>query len=83
MADSRSGKSKGSGRVKSSQERPSEPDQLSAALDLLREILKNGTNHNRRYCLYCTASMRVPIELHKEDCVWRRAWQLVSVAFDM
>jgi len=47
MANNRSGKSERSGRVKSSQETPAESAQLSAALDLLREILKNGTNHNR------------------------------------
>jgi hypothetical protein len=61
---------------------PTEPDsgadQLSTALDLLRELLKHDTNHNRRYCIYCKVSMRAPIELHKEDCVWRRAWQLVN-----
>jgi len=43
-----------------------EPDELSLALDLLRKILKHGTNHNRRYCIYCKVSMRVPIELHKQ-----------------
>jgi hypothetical protein len=81
MANSRGSKGKGLDRVKAASE-PAETDsgsaQLSAALDLLREILKNGTNHNRRYCLYCKASMRVPIELHKEECVWRWASQLVN-----
>jgi hypothetical protein len=78
MADNRGGKGEGPGRVKSSKETPVESDQLSAPLDLLREILKNGTNHNRRYCLYCKVAMAVPVELHRKDCVWRRAWELVN-----
>jgi hypothetical protein len=41
--NNRSGKNQGSSRVKSSKETPSESGQLSAALDLLRDILKNGT----------------------------------------
>ena len=51
---------------------------VPAALDLLHEILKNGTNHNRRYCLYCRVAMAVPVELHRKDCVWRQAWELVN-----
>jgi hypothetical protein len=50
----------------------------TAALELLREILENGTNHHRRYCLYCKVAMAVPLELHRKDCTWRRAWQLVN-----
>jgi hypothetical protein len=57
---------------------PDEPDKLSVALDLLKKILQDGTNHNRRYCIHCKVSMKAPIELHKEDCVWRRAWRLVN-----
>jgi hypothetical protein len=81
MANSRGSKGKGLDRVKAASE-PAETDsgsdQLSVVLDILREILKHDSNHSRRYCMYCKVSMRVPIELHKEDCVWRRAWQLVN-----
>ncbi len=56
----------------------SEPASLPLALDLLKKILKNGTNRNRRYCVYCKASMTAPVDSHKENCVWRRAWELVS-----
>ena len=52
--------------------------QLSAVVDLLEKILLNGTNENRRYCKYCNAKMIMPIELHKNDCLWRRAWKLVN-----
>ena len=54
------------------------PDRLSEALDVLREILKDASNNNRRYSAFCKVSMRVPIEIRKEDCAWRRAWQLVN-----
>jgi len=56
---------------------PEEP-QLSTVLELLHKILLNGTNENRRYCNYCRANMIMPIELHRDDCVWRRAWKLVN-----
>jgi hypothetical protein len=78
MANNRSGKGQGSGRVKSSREMPSEPDQFSVALNLLREILQNETIHNRKYCVYCSVAMAVPLELHRKECVWRRAWKLVN-----
>jgi len=57
--------------VKTSKERttPNDTDQLSTALDLLREILNNGTNRNRRYCVYCKTNMSAPRELHRKDCV--------------
>ena len=55
-----------------------EADALSTAVELLEQILLKGTNENRRYCRYCKAKMIVPIELHKEDCLWRRAWKLVN-----
>jgi len=55
-----------------------EAPQLSTVLELLHNILLNGTNENRRYCKYCKAKMIMPIELHKDDCVWRRAWKLVN-----
>jgi hypothetical protein len=68
------------GRSDPPTERPTsdDADKLSLALDLLKKILKHGTNQDRRYCLYCKVSMRAPIELHKEDCVWRQAWKLVN-----
>lgn len=56
----------------------SDSEKLSVALGLLREILKTGTNHNRRYCVYCKVTMSAPVELHKRECAWRRAWQLVN-----
>jgi hypothetical protein len=43
-------------------------DRPSAALELLREILENGTNHHRRYCIYCKVAMAVPLELHRKVC---------------
>jgi hypothetical protein len=56
---------------------PEEP-QLSTVLELLHKILLNGTNENRRYCKYCNAKMIMPIELHRNDCVWRLAWKLIN-----
>jgi len=56
----------------------SEPANLPLALDLLKKILKDGTDQNRRNCVYCKVLMATPIDLHKKNCVWRRAWQLVS-----
>jgi len=53
-------------------------DKLSLALNLLKKVLKDGTNHNRRYCAYCKVPMTTPIESHKQGCVWRQAWQLVA-----
>jgi len=35
-------------------------------LDLLRKILKDGTNHTREYCVYCKVAMAVPVELHRK-----------------
>ncbi len=55
-----------------------DPPQLSTVLDLLHKILLNGTNENRAYCKYCKAKMIMPIELHRDDCVWRLAWKLVN-----
>jgi len=55
-----------------------EESQLSTVLELLHKILLNGTNENRRYCKYCKAKMVMPIELHRDDCVWRLAWKLVN-----
>ena len=52
--------------------------QLSTVLELLHKILLNGTNENRRYCKYCKAKMIMPIELHRDDCVWRVGWKLVN-----
>ena len=46
--------------------------------ELFEQILLNGTNENRRYCRYCKAKMILPIELHRDDCLWRRAWKLVN-----
>jgi hypothetical protein len=52
---------------------------LSTALELLRTILETAAiNQNRRYCVYCKAAKAVPLELHRKDCVWRRAWELVN-----
>lgn len=48
-------------------------DKLSTALDLLEKLLKNGIRENRKYCKYCNAKMIIPIELHRLDCVLRRA----------
>jgi len=47
-------------------------------VELFEQILLNGTNENRRYCRYCKAKMILPIELHRDDCLWRRAWKLVN-----
>ena len=49
-----------------------------ALVELFEQILLNGTNENRRYCRYCKAKMILPIELHRDDCLWRRAWKLVN-----
>jgi hypothetical protein len=57
---------------------PNEADELSTVIELLEQILLKGTNENRRVCKYCKAKMMVPIELHKEDCLWRRAWKFVN-----
>ena len=46
--------------------------------ELFEQILLNGTNENHRYCRYCKAKMILPIELHRDDCLWRRAWKLVN-----
>jgi hypothetical protein len=51
---------------------------LSTALTLLEKILRDGTNENRRYCKYCKIIMKSPVELHKTDCTWRLAWELVN-----
>jgi hypothetical protein len=56
----------------------SSEDKLPAALELLEQLLRNGTSENRRYCKYCKAKMTIPIELHKKDCVLRQAWKLVN-----
>src|SRR5262249_12937778 len=73
---------KGSSRVKAPPAKSPPPnnesDELSIAIDLLREILKSDANQNRRYCTYCQTKMAAPLELHHKDCVWRRAWELVS-----
>jgi hypothetical protein len=42
-------------------------------VELLEQILLNGTNENRAYCKYCKAKMIMPIELHRDDCLWRHA----------
>ena len=49
-----------------------------SVVELFEQILLNGTNENRRYCRYCKAKMILPIELHRDDCLWRRAWKLVN-----
>ena len=58
------------------------PDKLSVALELLDTIVKKGSNDNRRYCRYCNVKMDGPIELHKKDCTWRRALELLNEAKD-
>jgi hypothetical protein len=56
-----------------------DPSKNSTALELLRIILETGAiNQNRRYCVYCKAAMAVPLELHRKECVWRRAWELLN-----
>jgi hypothetical protein len=60
---------------------PAEGDsgRLSTALELLRTILETGTtNQNRPLLRYCKAAMAMPLELHRKECVWRRAWELVN-----
>jgi hypothetical protein len=72
-------KSDGPEEDKSSSGQPdAESNQLSVALELLGAILENGANHNRRYCVYCKVSMAAPRELHRKNCVWRRALELVN-----
>ena len=53
-------------------------ERLSTVLALLEKILRDGTNENRRYCKYCKIIMKSPVELHKTDCTWRIAWELVN-----
>jgi hypothetical protein len=53
-------------------------DKLLTAITLLEKILQNGTNENRKYCKYCKIIMKSPTELHKTDCTWRLAWELVN-----
>ena len=53
-------------------------ERLSTVLALLEKILRDGTNENRRYCKYCKIIMKSPVELHKTDCAWRIAWELVN-----
>jgi hypothetical protein len=59
-----------------------EPDKLSIALELLDTIVKKGSNDTRRYCRYCNVKMNSPIELHKKDCTWRRALELLNEGND-
>jgi hypothetical protein len=58
------------------------PDRLSIALELLDTIVKKRSNDNRRYCRYCNVKMNGPIELHKKDCTWRRALELLTEGKD-
>ncbi len=68
-------------RKKSNESDPQLPfpaSKVSTVLELLHKILLNGTNENRRCCKYCKVKMIMPVELPREDCVWRRAWKLVN-----
>ena len=66
----------GNNEIARKKDQPSIAEQ--AIVELFEQILLNGTNENRRYCRYCKAKMILPIELHRDDCLWRRAWKLVN-----
>ncbi len=36
-------------------------DKLSEALELLDQLLRNGTSDKRKYCKYCSAKMIIPL----------------------
>jgi hypothetical protein len=45
---------------------------------VLLEILSMLPNLSGRFCPFCKINRQLPMDLHREHCAWRRAWELID-----
>ena len=46
--------------------------------NILRKFLDILPTYAGKFCPFCKVHRNYPVHLHKEDCAWRLAWELID-----